>query len=206
MEDPDDYLLLTSVQSVPTLTSDQGSAGRTGLHPPSDARTSPGRYDVRVVWTLLAAVALMAGVTIVLGLRRRFTVVDVTGPSMEPTLHHGDRVLVRRSSPRRLRVGDVVVIEDCGSPVLPDARPTSKLGTLSLHTGRLPERLWIIKRLAAGPGDPVPVELAHVESATVVPADRFVLLGDNADHSVDSRSHGFYRGEHILGVMVRPMR
>ncbi|WP_369253561.1 S26 family signal peptidase [Geodermatophilus amargosae] len=33
----------------------------------------------------------------------------VTGPSMTPTVRHGDRLLVRRLSPGRARVGDVVL-------------------------------------------------------------------------------------------------
>lgn len=158
-----------------------------------------------MVW--LAVAVLAVGLTGVLGLRRWFAVVNVVGPSMEPALRHGDRVLVRRTSPRRLRKGDIVVIEGFGASGGP--RPAARRGLLALHTERLADRLWIVKRVAAGPGDPVPAELSHVEGVTVgtpVPANRFVLLGDNSNYSVDSRTHGFYRGEHILGVVVRPMR
>ncbi|WBB66631.1 S24/S26 family peptidase [Micromonospora sp. WMMD812] len=42
------------------------------------------------------------------GLRRPLTAVLVTGPSMAPTLRHGDAVLVRRGG-RPVRPGDVVV-------------------------------------------------------------------------------------------------
>ncbi|MEH0935556.1 S24/S26 family peptidase [Micromonospora psammae] len=41
-------------------------------------------------------------------LRRLLTAVLVTGPSMSPTLRHGDAVLVRRGG-RPVRPGDVVV-------------------------------------------------------------------------------------------------
>jgi signal peptidase I len=44
--------------------------------------------------------ALTTGVWL---LRRRIAVVAVTGPSMRPTLVDGDRVLVRRTGPRRSR-------------------------------------------------------------------------------------------------------
>ncbi|MFG2998071.1 nickel-type superoxide dismutase maturation protease [Streptomyces sp. NPDC048340] len=40
--------------------------------------------------------------------RSRFEVLEVTGPSMVPTLLHGDRLLVRYGAP--VRPGDVVVL------------------------------------------------------------------------------------------------
>jgi nickel-type superoxide dismutase maturation protease len=40
--------------------------------------------------------------------RRQFQVVEVTGPSMVPTLYHGDWLLVQRGAP--VRPGDVVIL------------------------------------------------------------------------------------------------
>ncbi|MEV6265370.1 nickel-type superoxide dismutase maturation protease [Streptomyces sp. NPDC051784] len=40
--------------------------------------------------------------------RRAFQVVEVTGPSMVPTLYHGDWLLVQRGAP--VRPGDVVIL------------------------------------------------------------------------------------------------
>lgn len=39
---------------------------------------------------------------------KQFQVVEVTGPSMVPTLYHGDRLLVQRGAP--VRPGDVVIL------------------------------------------------------------------------------------------------
>ncbi|URZ99705.1 S26 family signal peptidase [Streptomyces lydicamycinicus] len=39
-----------------------------------------------------------------------------------------------------------------------------------------------------------------------VPDDSLVLLGDNPQHSVDSRNFGFYPVERVLGTVVRPLR
>lgn len=156
----------------------------------------------------MAIVVLAVGLTVVLGLRRRFAVVNVVGPSMEPTLRHGDRVLVRRTSLRRLRRGDIVVIEDPRASSASGPRSATRRGLLALNTERLADRMWIVKRVAARPGDPVRQNCRKWRvwrSGDPVPANRFVLLGDNADYSVDSRAHGFYPGEHILGVVVRSM-
>ncbi len=47
---------------------------------------------------------------------RRLTAVLVHGPSMVPTLRHGDALLVRRTS--SVRAGDVVVVRFRGTPGL----------------------------------------------------------------------------------------
>lgn len=101
----------------------------------------------------------------------------VNGPSMAPTLRDSDRVLVRRVRRRSLRRGDVVLA----------AMPTPA------GTG------WIIKRLAALPGDPAPKVLAGPN----VPDGMVVLLGDNPQSSVDSRDFGYVPVERLFGVVVR---
>ncbi|MFF5232839.1 S26 family signal peptidase [Dactylosporangium sp. NPDC000521] len=42
----------------------------------------------------------------------------------------------------------------------------------------------------------------------MVPSDRLVVLGDNAEHSADSRSHGFQPAGAVVGVVIahRPIR
>jgi len=99
----------------------------------------------------------------------------VTGPSMYPTLRHHDRVLVRRT--RRPRRGDIVLV-----------RMPAPAGA---H--------WIVKRVAALPGDPAPAHL----SGPRVPAGMLVLLGDNAQASADSRDFGYVPAERLFGIIVR---
>ena len=103
---------------------------------------------------------------------------------MEPTYHSGDRVLVRRVPAHRIRAGDVVVIEHPGEDgrwTTPASRPRA-------------DRQWLIKRVAALPGDPVPRDLAPALAVVPderVPAGRVVVFGDAGLRSYDSKQIGF---------------
>jgi signal peptidase I len=149
----------------------------------------------------LGATASAAAAVLGVGLvRRRLAVVEVAGPSMEPVLSSGDRVLVRRARLSELRPGLVVVVEmprlDADGPELPP--------------GRLPgHREWLIKRVAALPGDRLPGGVPSPgpdpDHRGLVPPGMFVVLGDNAMWSYDSRVIGCIPAERLLGVMIRPL-
>lgn len=143
--------------------------------------------------TLASALGLSGlAATLALGLyvRRRYVVVYVSGSSMLPTLQSGDRVLVRRVSGTALRSGDLAVVEPLRSSDVP------------------PVPRWIIKRVAAVPGDPEPSFLPSWSRRPdgIVPAGRIALLGDNAAASADSRRMGLFPADQILGVVVRKVR
>ncbi|MFG6198145.1 signal peptidase I [Nonomuraea sp. JJY05] len=115
--------------------------------------------------------------------RRRYVVVTVEGMSMAPTLHDGDRVLVRRRRIGEVARGDVVVLEPPSEPRV-DVDGTR----------------WNIKRAVALPGDPVPPDVD--DAGERVPAGALVVYGDNP-HSVDSRQRGFFPADRLLGVALR---
>ena len=143
----------------------------------------------------VAAAVLGAGLV-----RRRLAVVEVTGRSMEPVLSAGDRVLVRRARLSELRPGLVVVVEmprlDSDGPELPPGR-------------RPGQRDWMIKRVAALPGDPLPAGMPFPgpgpDHHGLVPPGMFAVLGDNAMWSYDSRMIGCLPAERLLGIMIRPL-
>jgi signal peptidase I len=139
------------------------------------------------------ATPLLFAVAVAL-LRRRLVVVSVNGPSMAPTLRHGDVVVVRRTPGRTPNRGEVVVVED--------ARPCRPGDRTGAHS-----RMWMVKRVAAIPGDPAPPFLpAWTRSPTgLVPAGHVVLIGDNAELSRDSRLFGPVRTDRVVGVVVRPV-
>lgn len=140
----------------------------------------------------LAAGALLA----VLALRRELIVVMVTGDSMWPTLAPGDRVLVRRARLARIRPGQVVVVEAPG----PDGYRTGPTRGRSLA-----DRQWMIKRVAAVPGDPRPAGIPPATPDPLVPPGKFVVLGDNPAWSHDSRHIGYVPADRLLGVVIRPV-
>ena len=149
----------------------------------------------------LGAAASGAGAVLGGGLvRRRLAVVEVPGLRMEPVLSSGDRVLVRRARLSELRPGLVAVVEmpqlDPDHPELPPSWPSG-------------HREWLIKRVAALPGDPLPAGVPSPGPGPghsgLVPPGMFVVLGDNATWSYDSRRIGCIPAERLLGVMIRPL-
>jgi len=138
----------------------------------------------------LPACALLA----VLALRRRFVIVTVTGDSMFPTLSPGDSVLVRRVGPGQLRRGHIAVVEMSNAD---GDWPAPPRGTVRRHQ-------WMIKRVAALPGDPVPEGcLPEVALGRLVPEGVLFVLGDNATSSHDSRHLGYLPSERLLGIVIR---
>lgn len=154
---------------------------------------------MKIALIALAAAGIVIGCA-VLVLRGRFVAVLVHGDSMVPTLHPGERVLVRRVPLRRVRRGQVVVLAPPPDlPPDPDNPP------------------WMVKRLVALPGDPVPRDLRALwdqagqagqagQAAERVPPGRFVVLGDNTARSFDSRRAGYFPADALLGVVVRTLR
>jgi signal peptidase I len=129
--------------------------------------------------------ALLAGAAI-LAARAWLVAVTVVGDSMVPTLLPGDRVLVARTGLRRVRRGQLVVFAPPRRPPGPADPP------------------WMVKRVVALPGDVVPASVSQLAGARV-PADRFVVLGDNATRSWDSRRAGYLPADALLGVVLRRM-
>lgn len=125
---------------------------------------------------MAAAVAAVAGLVAAV-VRRRWIVVTVIGGSMLPGLRDGDVVLARRRDPRTVRVGDVVVVD---------------------RSGIAAPRRWIVKRVAAMAGDPLP---AGIAGSGPVPPGSLVVLGDNGGD--DSRRFGALPVGRVLAVVVR---
>jgi signal peptidase I len=149
--------------------------------------TVPARAAFAISASIAAAVS-------VLWLRRNWAVITVEGTSMEPTFCHGDRVAVRRTPGFTVSSGDVVVIERRDHFPDQHRRPA----------GIRSDRRWMIKRVGAVAGEPVPAGIPVTDA--VVPAGKLVLLGDNAEASFDSRLIGYFPADLVLGGVARRMR
>jgi signal peptidase I len=154
------------------------------------------------IWLSGGLVAVLgAAVVAVAAVRWRRVVADVEGPSMEPTLHAGDRLLVRRGT-SGLRVGRIVVIEQPFAD-LGWWRPGGRRPAVGFRAGA---GTWSVKRVVAVAGDPVPYDRVPTLGGgpgSLVPAGKLVVLGDNPEASFDSRMYGYVPEDRVLGVMLR---
>jgi signal peptidase I len=151
---------------------------------------------VAVALALAGIGAVALAVTL---LRRRFLLVVVNGTSMEPTYEDRDRLLARRRPGPTIPVGSVVVLTGQESGHYAPVKVGDR--TMVLRTSR-----YLVKRLAARPGDPVPPECVTVigdDGPAVVPPGKVVVFGDNRTSSLDSRVFGFLDEEQILGTVIR---
>ncbi|MEV0300122.1 S26 family signal peptidase [Streptomyces prasinus] len=152
---------------------------------------------------MLVLSAVATGLVLVIAwISRTAVLITVHGKSMKPTLHSGDHVLVRRGVlPKR---GQLVVVEQPSQRG--EAWPCEPAG-LGCRREPLSNRRWLIKRVAAVAGDPVlPGQLGDQDvTDRRVPEGHFILLGDNARVSLDSRQIGFFPDNRILGMVWRTL-
>jgi signal peptidase I len=128
----------------------------------------------------VAVVCAAAAAAAFVGLRRRYVLITVDGPSMRPSLAEGDRLLVRRGGRGRLRRGQLVVAR----------RPWPGHRWSDPQPGVVTEGGWLVKR----------VEAVDEPPGTVY------LVGDNGAQSWDSRQWGPCPTGSVLGVVVRVFR
>jgi len=166
---------------------------------------------------LLTTLCCLGSITLLAlaALRRGFAMVIVSGISMLPTFRPGDRVLVRRTGHNGIEVGGVVVLRSPASepgqwvsadqPVTAGQLATARSARHAGHAAG-PGPLvgfWVIKRVAALPGDPVPDLMRSATAAVrVVPGGQLLVSADN-DGGTDSRQWGFIPVDRVLGPVMR---
>lgn len=132
---------------------------------------------------------------------------EVTGDSMEPTLHNKEQILVEKVSMNfdELQRGDIIVFNSPENP-----------------------KILVIKRIIGIPGDIVVIEdnavilngqqlkELYLKEGTIteakntleegvktqVPFNSYIVLGDNRTNSTDSRDFGPIKEEEIVGKAI----
>jgi signal peptidase I len=145
------------------------------------------QFVVNVMWELVITILPALLVVLFINVFVAEAALVEHGPSMEPNLYRGDRVMTEKVSyllhpPRR---GDVVIVERPGNEVSLIKRvvalPGETVEVRGGHTfinGQQIEEPWVTH--FGGPNYP----------PTVIPPDHVFILGDNRGSSRDSRAIG----------------
>lgn len=153
----------------------------------------------------------------------------VEGQSMEPTLNHGDKILVSKLTHTfgtELNHGDIVVVDsriererNFKDDIL-DALKNNLVSNKILKISQ--DHTFWIKRVIAKAGDEIEykenklflngtaIEEPYIKELMeyfppgklVVPADHIFVMGDNRNKSSDSRYIGFIPVDHVMGKLA----
>ena len=170
----------------------------------SDALTPEQAYSLKsslreLLWVLLAAV-LLAGVFLVF-----FRASLVRGSSMEPTLRNGDCLFVRTVGYHAPEYGDIVAVKAKDQKNKHLSRRVIALGGDTVQIDFEAGMVFVNGQLLEEPYLAEPTHLAgDVSFPVTVPSGCCFVLGDNRNHSQDSRSSvlGFVPLEDIEGKAV----
>ncbi len=160
---------------------------------------SPARRQMKrrpPLWREVAETLLLALVAFAL-LRMAVQNYRVEGPSMEPTLHHGQFLLVNKLAYRfgSLQRGDIVVFRYPHDPSRSFIKRVIGLPGEQLEI--LDGELWIDGSSLVEPY--IDQKGLYPFPGTTIEADQVFVLGDNRNNSSDSRRWGSLPVSHVIG-------
>lgn len=160
-------------------------------------------------------VAIVLAVAVALVVRNFvFTLVKVQGASMEPSLHENDRLFVNRLfyTPEK---GDIVIFTPASDPKRPYVKRVIATEGDTVYIDEKEGKVYVNDELL---DEPYINEKTHTigsyirnlmlegkyskDSPIVVPAGHIFAMGDNRNHSKDSRELGPVPVEEIMGGAV----
>jgi signal peptidase I len=190
--------------AMPTTEPELVSAPAGSLVLGHKART-PARSILRQGLQCLGIVVLAVASYFVIS---RFLVqsVKVVGCSMVPTLRDSQFYLLNRwvyhvHAPRR---ADVVVLRDPSDNGYSVKRVIAIPGdTVYLTEGKVYLNGCLLDEAYLAPGTPTYTSAKSRDQLMLCGKNQFVLLGDNRQNSIDSRTYGVVPRANILGPIVR---
>lgn len=190
-----------SPQKVRVVFSYQSPIDPLRTPEPSDGKVKSGGGTITFKRLLLeTAIVLAIALPLALGLHTFVTqVYAISGHSMEPTLHDGERVVINKLHPgiKDIAIGDLVIFtsnqdsrKNLVKRVIGLAGDEIELkGSQVLRNGEVLEETYIHRALyPEKPGEVI-----------TVPSDHIFVLGDNRSQSQDSRHFGPIPLESVKG-------
>lgn len=134
---------------------------------------------------------------------------EVDGSSMEPTLHNNEFLLVQKVTSyfKDIQRGDVIVFRYPNDPKvsyvkrivgLPGDKVAISQGKVTIYNSQTPNGLVLDENYLVQ-GQQTRVNNDYSEHDWTVGANEYFVMGDNRDHSDDSRSWNFVPKSNIIG-------
>jgi signal peptidase I len=184
-------------------TGDGGVGDETDVESEDEPRKPRSRTRTIVEWALVIGGALLVALVVRSTLAQAFW---IPSPSMEPTLHEGDRVLVNKLSYdlHDVNRGDIIVFE---RPETAAVGPDDDISDLIKRVIGLPGdviesrpdgNVYVNGRRLDEPYLPEGTRTTGLERQEV-PEDHVFVMGDNRSNSTDSRVFGAVDEDLIIG-------
>jgi signal peptidase I len=168
-----------------------------------------------------AAVALLAGISLGLGIAGCSHTYRIPSSAMEPTIHCGkpgfgcegdtdDRVQTRSVSAGTLRRGDIVIFEAPKAAAEAACNASGKFvkRVIGVPGETVSERGGIVYIEGSRLDEPylAPARRDHESGTWSVPQDHYFLMGDNRRESCDSRRFGSVPFSSVVGRVTAIIR
>ncbi|CAG7655261.1 Signal peptidase I T [Paenibacillus allorhizosphaerae] len=181
------------------------------------------RSIVKEIWAWISSIAIAFVLTLLIGLFV-FQPTKVLGHSMDPTLHNEQRIYVSKlvhTFGYEPKYGDIVIIDSRVERPRSFKDDLLEHPLLELMRGVQDENMYV-KRVIGKPGDVIelkeqkvyrngePLDEPYInetmqfsaERKWTVPEGSLFVMGDNRNHSKDSRDIGFVPLDHVLGIKL----
>lgn len=170
-----------------------------GIEP--DYERSTLKFKKLENWVMSFAMFLIT-LAIIIVLRLNFSIVKVDGASMDPTLHSGQILLIKKEKVNRFDIAVLTErLEDGGESKkivkrvigLPNDHVTVIDGVLYINNSKYEESYLDEANIQ---------NFKRVNFDIIVPEGHVFVLGDNRDVSKDSRAVGCFKESSIKGVKI----